>query len=176
MITTIWGATKKPVSSDRLSDFFQNNPDLEGTLYIGYPIIGTPDGAFPIDALWINQNKGIVLFNLVEGKDVRNYEENLDDSANKLEAKLRNYKTLMNGRKLKISITPITFAPAIEKLSSDSQDHILANETNLKEHLTLISDRFKSMRQLCQLFSQYLRFENLKINALLLNPTLEVLN
>ncbi|MYM88297.1 hypothetical protein GTP91_14050 [Rugamonas sp. FT82W] len=68
------------------------------TLYLGYPVIGTPDGAFPIDAIWINENKGIVIFNLVEGKYVTGYEEVQDDSANKLEAKLRNHRSLMKGR------------------------------------------------------------------------------
>lgn len=78
---------------------------------MGYPVIGTPEGAYPIDALWVNPQKGIVLFNLVEGRDVAGYQEQQDDSANKLEAKLRNHRTLMKGRNLLVNVTVITFAP-----------------------------------------------------------------
>ncbi len=48
MVSIIWGATKKPISSQRLAHFFSENVQLEGFLYIGYPVIGTPEGgAFP---------------------------------------------------------------------------------------------------------------------------------
>ncbi|WEF30921.1 DEAD/DEAH box helicase [Pseudoduganella chitinolytica] len=131
MITTIWGTTKKPISSQRLADFFQENPQLTGTLYLGYPVIGTPEGAFPIDAIWINEEKGIILFNLVEGRSLNGYDEVQDDSANKLEAKLRNHRTLMQGRKLLVNITPITFAPLSRAGDAIDEYHLLANEETL---------------------------------------------
>lgn len=111
MVTIIWGATKKPVSSLRLREFFEANEKYDGFLYIGYPVIGTPDGPYPIDAIWLNSNKGLIAFNLVEGKDLSNYEELQDDSANKLEAKLKNHKNLMKGRNLQIPLSIVTFAP-----------------------------------------------------------------
>jgi hypothetical protein len=43
MINTVWGSTDKPVSSKRLAEILSAEPDIEGTLYIGYPIIGTPE-------------------------------------------------------------------------------------------------------------------------------------
>jgi hypothetical protein len=69
MTTIIRGTTTKPVASERLAEFFASRPSLGGYLYIGYPIIGTSDGPYPIDALWVDPEKGIVLFNLIEGKD-----------------------------------------------------------------------------------------------------------
>lgn len=68
--------------------------NLEGYLYIGYPIIGTVNGAFPIDALWISHQSGLVVFNLIEGKDTSNYEDDQDNCYNKIEAKLKAYKEL----------------------------------------------------------------------------------
>jgi superfamily I DNA and RNA helicase len=131
MITTIRGTTRKPVSSQRLADFFATREDLTGTLYLGYPVIGTPEGAYPIDAIWINDAKGIILFNLIEGRDLGDYVEWQDDSANKLEAKLRNHRSLMKGRKLLISVTPITFAPLAPANSLSNEVPILAAESNL---------------------------------------------
>lgn len=51
MVTIITGTTQKPTSSDLLKSFFQRHDELDGYLYIGYPIIGTVDGAYPIDSL-----------------------------------------------------------------------------------------------------------------------------
>jgi superfamily I DNA and RNA helicase len=142
VITTIRGTTRKPVASQRLADFFAAHDELTGTLYLGYPVIGTPEGAYPIDAIWINEQKGIVLFNLVEGKDFSDYIESQDDSANKLEAKLRNHRTLMQGRKLLVTVTPITFAPMATRFEVVSDEGaILTNEENLPNSITAIPDQ-----------------------------------
>ena len=112
MVTIIQGTTKKPVSSQRLADFFAHLNKYDGFLYIGYPIIGTSEGPYPIDALLVSRSKGLVVFSLVEGRDMAGTQEVQDDSYNKLESKLRAHKSLMKGRTLQIPITPVTFAPA----------------------------------------------------------------
>lgn len=84
-------------------------------MYIGYPIIGTVDGAYPIDALWISPQKGLVAFNLFEGKNFERYEDSQDDCANKLDAKLRGYRQLMERRTLCVENNVVTFAPAVTK-------------------------------------------------------------
>jgi superfamily I DNA and RNA helicase len=147
MITTIRGTTRKPVASQRLADFFSKRTDLTGTLYLGYPVIGTPEGAYPIDAIWINDAKGIILFNLIEGRDLDDYVGWQDDSANKLEAKLRNHRSLMKGRNLLISVTPITFAPlaSAQELSNDGP--ILANETNLAACIDSIPENVQAYEE-----------------------------
>ncbi|HSN65109.1 MAG TPA: hypothetical protein VLS94_00630 [Fusibacter sp.] len=115
MVTIIQGASKKPVSAQRLADFFAACTTYDGFLYIGYPIIGTAEGAYPIDAIFVSKSKGLVVFNFVEGRevDIESIKEAQDDSYNndKLESKLRAHKILLSDRKLQIDIHPITFAP-----------------------------------------------------------------
>ncbi len=82
MINTVWGSTDKPVSSKRLAELLSATADLEGTLYIGYPIIGTPEGSFPIDALLVSPTKGLVLFSIVEGKILPDYAKLQDEEFN----------------------------------------------------------------------------------------------
>lgn len=147
MITTIRGTTRKPIASQRLASFFAARPDLTGTLYLGYPVIGTPEGAYPIDAIWINDKKGIVLFNLIEGRDLGDYAEWQDDSANKLEAKLRNHRSLMKGRKLLITVTPVTFAPLAPKHELSTSAPILANEASLIECIDAIDDDIQAYEE-----------------------------
>ncbi len=80
MINTVWGSTDKPVSSRRLAELLSAEPALEGTLYIGYPIIGTPEGSFPIDALLVSPTKGLLLFSVVEGRNLADYAAAQDEA------------------------------------------------------------------------------------------------
>jgi len=99
---------------------------------VGYPLIGTPEGRFAIDALWVSVEKGLVVFDLAEGKDLGNYRERQDDAANLLEAKLKTHRELMKRRDLLVSIETITYAPAISK-PPQGTDYLLATANNLKE-------------------------------------------
>lgn len=136
MVTIITGTTNKPIASDLLSVFFKKHTEMTGYLYIGYPIIGTVDGAYPIDALWISPEKGVVAFNLIEGKDISGYEDAQDDCANKIEAKLKGYKQLVKKRTLCIEINVVTFAPAVARLPEFDDDYPLCiNENGLADIL-----------------------------------------
>ena len=130
MINTVWGSTDKPVSSKRLAELLSTAADLEGTLYIGYPIIGTPEGSFPIDALLVSPTKGLVLFSVVEGKTLTDYAEVQDEGFNKMQAKLLQHQALIRKRKLLVDIHTITFAPAITQLDGD-EEYLLCNADNL---------------------------------------------
>jgi superfamily I DNA and RNA helicase len=132
MINTVWGSTDKPVSSKRLATILSAEANIDGTLYIGYPIIGTPEGSFPIDALLVSPTKGLVLFNVIEGKSLPRYAEAQDESFNKMHAKLLQHKALIRKRKLLVDIHTLTFAPAVPQLETpDNDDHLLCNADNL---------------------------------------------
>lgn len=131
MVTIITGATTKPMASEQLKSFFQLNNYYTGFLYIGYPIIGTVTGAYPIDAIWISREKGLTVFNLVEGRDLTGYKEIQDDCANKIEAKLKGYSQLIERRRLCVDINIITFAPSINNLHDIDSLYPLCNESTI---------------------------------------------
>ena len=134
--TIIIGTTNKPASSEALKTFFQQHQEYDGYLYIGYPIIATADGAYPIDGLWISPSRGLVIFNLIENKDIKGYEDAQDDCANKVEAKLKGYKQLMYKRTLCVDINVITYAPALTAKIHDSDDYPLCtNELALEKKI-----------------------------------------
>jgi len=139
MINTVWGSTDKPVSSMRLAEILSAEADLDGTLYIGYPIIGTPEGSFPIDALLVSPAKGLILFNVVEGKSLPDYAEAQDEGFNKMQAKLLQHQTLIRKRKLLVDIHTVTFAPAVAQLDDDSE-HPLCNADNLVPVIEALND------------------------------------
>ncbi len=127
MVNIIRGATNKPFASNKLKEYFQKANNLNGQLFIGYPIIGTVEGAYPIDALWVSPESGLVAFNLIENKLDEDYKETQDDYANKIEAKLRGYSQLVNRRELCVEISVITFAPFVLELDESNKDYPLVN-------------------------------------------------
>lgn len=138
MVTIINGSTNKPGASKQLKNFFRNNKELDGTLYIGYPIIASSEGAYPIDALWISKEKGIIVFNIIEGKDFSDYEAAQDDSYVKVETKLKAHKELVNRRELQVAIKVITFAPAIKKLP-DTEEYPICGTDGLYDCISEIT-------------------------------------
>ena len=111
-IEVIRGASLKPVASDRLVEALSTRADWTGRLFVGYPIIGTVEGPHRVDALWVSE-RGIVVFDLVEGRDPGDYEARQDDTANKIDAQLRVHPALVRRRQLRIPIHTISFSPAV---------------------------------------------------------------
>lgn len=139
-IKFIRGINDKPAASQALEETLATIQGLSGECFFGYPLIPTPEGKYFIDATLVSREKGVVLFDLIEGTDVGDYEARQDDLANKIEAKLKLHKELVKGRRLIPPLNVITFAPAlsdVEKLARDG--YLLANERNLGEILLGLS-------------------------------------
>ena len=131
-VEAVRGTSRKPASSQVLDDLISRQTDLSGRLYIGYPIISTAEGPHAIDALLITPDKGIVAFDLIEGTDAGNYGSRQDDSANRLEARLRVHRELTRRRNLLIPIHTISFAPALVHPTSCAEGgYPLANSSSL---------------------------------------------
>ena len=133
-IEVVRGTNQKPASSEQLLRLLQNHADLSGQLFVGYPIIGTADGPYLIDALLVAKDMGIAIINLIEGTDTSAYESLQDDSVNKLESRLKLHRALLERRSLLIPIHVVTFAPAASLSGKPGQeDYPIANsETFLR--------------------------------------------
>lgn len=135
-VSVIRGTNEKPAVSAELIKAFLASDRLSGTLFVGYPIIGTPEGKFPIDALYVSPDQGVVVFDLVEGVDVGNFVERQDDAFNKLQARLKSHRDLLRGRELIVEPNTITFAPTVTRHLSAADDlHPIASSETLEESL-----------------------------------------
>lgn len=149
MIEIIKGATKTPVSSQRLAKLLEPEQNLKGQLYIGYPIFSTPEGRYPIDAILISPVNGVILFHIIEGTTLPDdYKEIQDDIYNKLEAKLRNHKALMQGRKLNVPINVITYAPAVRKVANRDKYYLVCTDDTLINTINDKNENFDTYNQL----------------------------
>ncbi|MFM6861876.1 MAG: hypothetical protein ACKPKG_14700, partial [Dolichospermum sp.] len=116
MVNVIRGdINNKPVSSKRLADYFERRDDIDGNLYLGYPIIGTSQGGYQIDALLVSRQHGVIIFNIIEGSQlsIETDEAAQDESFTKVQAKLLGNPNLLKKRTLMVHIGVLTFAPAL---------------------------------------------------------------
>ena len=134
-IEIVQGTSQKPASSRELVRILSGCSELSGQLFVGYPIIGTSTGPHLIDALLISEELGIVLFDLIEGNELGNFQWRQDDSANKLEARLKTHSELMDRRNLRIQIHTISFAPSIVNLGQDDEDTPIVNQRTVIEEI-----------------------------------------
>ncbi len=132
------GGTDKPVSSQRLADYFETRTDIEGYLYLGYPIIGTIEGGYQIDALLLSDRHGAIIFHLIEGayNEAIEIADIQDESYTKLESKLKQHKDLTKGKNLAVQLNVATFASAWTGRSDINSEHpILVCEADLTDFL-----------------------------------------
>lgn len=109
------GINRKPVASKALQEALEKIASLTGQCFFGYPLVATPEGRFSVDATLVSPEKGVVLFDLVEGSTVgEDYAQRQDDIANKVSAKLRLHRDLVSGRRLLAEPQVVTFAPGID--------------------------------------------------------------
>ena len=137
-VEVIRGTTAKPAAAGALVTAIQGRDDFRGRLFIGYPILPTPRGRHPVDALLVSDRHGVVAFDLIESDSISGFEARQDDTANNLDAKLRTYRELMKGRRLRVPIGTISFAPrANPDLCHDpgNDEYRVANESSFNSAL-----------------------------------------
>ncbi len=100
-ISIIGSHRDKPDSSKVLVSTIKNSLKAEGQLFVGYPFVKDSEGLRVIDALLISPKYGIVVFDLVEGSNLKNYKSRQDDDANLLDVRLRMKRELTIRRKFR---------------------------------------------------------------------------
>lgn len=138
MTTVVWGSTRKPVASQQLAATIEQNFPDEGVLYIGYPVLSAAEGVNSIDALWISPERGLVIFQIIEGRDIAGYDATQDEYANNLETRLRPHKVLMNGRTLLATPATVTYAP-LANLAQAVTGYPLVNDANIISTIQALS-------------------------------------
>ena len=129
------GTTNKPAATAELKTVLTNAQHLNGYLFIGYPILASPEQPLTIDALLISPTTGVVVIDVIEGDDFSGHEERQDALANNIEAKLRLHHSMMDRRSLKIAVHVLSFAPLYTQhsLPRADPDYPITNPNTLLE-------------------------------------------
>lgn len=120
MIEITRGTVKQGVCADIFCRLLNRHQDMDGVCYIGYPICLTADGPMPLDALLVLPSRGIVVVHFEPGVELpAEYKETMDDAYNKLKSRLQGCKALVQGRKLGVDLTVVTYAPTAESVDDE---------------------------------------------------------
>lgn len=108
MLNIIHGEQHNKEASSQLIEKL-NGLNVQGELYLGYPIISTFDGTFNVDALLVSENIGLIAFsfyNETKGDLIR-IKEIADKLYYNIEATLRRHDSLRIGRQLAVKLSVV---------------------------------------------------------------------
>lgn len=111
----IIGPKSNPIATDNLTQEL-NAMGIDGILYIGYPVLASADEAIFVDALFLSEKYGLVVFhfpknNITDSNYWDEISETQDDLFVALNQKLMSFKPLRSGRKLAINPSVICYIP-----------------------------------------------------------------
>ncbi len=113
MFEIVRGQGKNILAQQQLQNLLKEL-NLNGTLYLGYPIIASSDEMVVIDSLLTCLEFGVVVidFGTVDGTDAEEkIQERQDNLFTALQRKLLQYKPLVKARNLIVPINVLTFVP-----------------------------------------------------------------
>ncbi|MGA3080063.1 MAG: ATP-binding domain-containing protein [Terracidiphilus sp.] len=111
MLEVVIGRGKNILGQQQLQHLLKGM-NLNGTLYLAYPVIASSDQMIMVDSLLTCLEHGVVIidFKQTDGPGaIDELREHQDDLYNALQRKLLQYKPLLNGRKLAVHVNVLTF-------------------------------------------------------------------
>jgi superfamily I DNA and RNA helicase len=153
MLDIVTGQRRNVIATRQLVETLQR-ADLRGTLYIGYPILASADGARIVEGLLTCEQHGVVAFDLLDDGPISMevVAERQSDLYAAIFQKLLSFKPLRSARSLIVPINVVTLSPATFSGEPD-EDVIVAPPDGV---LTAI-ERFK------EISSEHLRLVNAAI-------------
>jgi superfamily I DNA and RNA helicase len=116
-LEVVHGQTDRQFVADQLKDVLLGM-DLDGTLYIGYPVLASADETVTVDALLVCHEHGLVVFSFEDEPprpdDTGAWEvlrDNQDQLYFVLDTYLGRHPSLRAGRRLGVEVQPITVFP-----------------------------------------------------------------
>lgn len=134
----------KVVATLDLQRFFETNQQYNGLIYLAYPIIRLEGKLKQVDALWLSEEFGLVIFDLQEGTETRNSDEIKelhDEIYIQISQRLIEEPKLRKERDLDVEIQIIEYNPSLESKKGLLSKPIAGHE-NLKRKI----ERLKKWR------------------------------
>jgi len=141
MLELVIGSQTKPAIRNLISEL--KNLELDGTLYIGYPILATADETTFIDAMLISDQHGLIVFDLEEDDPTNEdfwdtLEKKQDSLYSAIYQKLFIHEALREHRKLAVGVNIITYLPYSITPPSDKGHIITAGPKGVTETLSML--------------------------------------
>ena len=135
MIEIIYGKTKSPLIVDQLFESLQKKK-LEGTLYIGYPILASAEEPIAIDALLVCNEHGLIVFDFFKSEtyptkfdDWNSIQDKQDVLYYSVKNNLGRHQNLRVKRDLGVEINILTLFPEEPEFPESFEIHIATPDT-----------------------------------------------
>lgn len=140
-----------------LVDLFRS-PNVEGTLYVGYPILANVDGTVKIDALFISQTSGVVAFdadNLGMNPEILDQLDVIETTQSKyyaaLNSKLLETPELLSKRQLAVPISTISLSNAYDFIDDETIVSTIDSVIhNIPESAKLSNQKFRILNSIIE--------------------------
>jgi len=111
---------------------------LLGVLYLGYPLIKTPEGTRSVPALLVSEKSGAIAFDVIPATsemDITEAIQRQDNIYNELEAKWKKFPEILNKRNLAFKLEVVTFDPFDRIQKKNDEPFFLSNKDQLISYL-----------------------------------------
>lgn len=134
-IEIIWGKVTNRLAIENLIHTL-NTLSINGTLYLGYPILASADSNVTVEALLVSQSPGLVAFNFPEQNlPIEELKEMQDKLGYAIDANLSKHDSLRQGRRIGVTANIISyFVEQRSDLQSSGNGYLFANGENLSEY------------------------------------------
>ena len=151
MLEVTYGQTRNPMVADGLIDAIQQM-HLEGSLYIGYPILATSDESITVDALLVTLKHGLVAFSFDDSSDEGTSHDDVwgsrSDQQDRLfiavENHLRRHDALRLRRGLGVDVQTVTVIPDMNDIPQDVEGIFssLGNIPSIMEKFPALDEQY----------------------------------
>ena len=126
------GTKTNPIATEQLVEEL-GRLDLGGTLYLGYPVLATPDEAVFVDALLVSEKQGLVIFHFPKDKPSDDtFWDEIEETQNDLYAaitqKLIGFKPLREGRDLAFKPVVLCYMSYEVPVPADKNDMVVTSD------------------------------------------------
>ncbi|MCP4699299.1 MAG: ATP-binding domain-containing protein [Gammaproteobacteria bacterium] len=119
-----------------------NGLGINGTFYIGYPILAAADESIAVDALLVADGAGLVIFHIPHAEevdlrtsgDIENLRNTQDNLFVALENSLGRHPNLRKRRRLAVAVNVVSYFPDLEG-APDEDDLLIAEKGTLQDVL-----------------------------------------
>lgn len=130
MINITRGKIENSTLSNKLVEIFEEKNDIDGNLFLGYPILPTTDDKIAIDALLISPQYGIIAIMFYNDIVDTDFEELQDEIYSLILSKIAKEKALVKRGKVLINLDVITYAPNLSKSYTRDDNGFTVCNTN----------------------------------------------
>ena len=124
-LDVVWGRVNNRLAAEALI-LVLKRMGIDGTLYLGYPVLAQADSTTTVEALLVSKHPGLVAFNFPPpGANLEDLKRDQDSLAYAVEGNLAKHENLRRGRRVGVIVNTVSFFATENGLPQHTEDKYL---------------------------------------------------